>query len=457
MFTNHLGANNSSTSIPLQDNSRIGVIGGGPAGSMFCYFFLDIAERMGMDVKVDMYEPRDFMTPGPAGCNMCGGIISESLVQALASEGIILPDTMVQRGIDSYVLHMDVGEVKIVTPLKEKRIGSVHRGGGPRNVTNLKWCSFDGFIQSLALEKGTNLINQKVKDWDLDNGLPRISLKDGTTKTYDALVVAVGVNSPIMKKAPDLVPSYIPPKVVKTFIREFQADEKTLTDTLGSSMHVFLLDMAELEFAAAIPKGEYASVCVLCKKEGLETLERFMNTPEVTACLDGNFINKEACKCAPKMNLATKGLPYSDRVVFIGDSGITRLYKDGIGAAYRTAKAAASTVAFEGVSQKDFKTGFWPTCKNIKRDNQYGKFIFFVSGLFKKFRFTRRIMLDIVSREQTDETSSRPLSTVLWDMFTGSAPYKEIFYRTLTPTFLWNMCKSTISTSIKILIPKNNG
>ena len=28
------------------------------------------------------------------------------------------------------------------------------------------------------------------------------------------------------------------------------------------------------------------------------------------------------------------------------------------------------------------------------------------------------------------------MSTVLWDMFTGSAPYRDVFLRTLDPRFL---------------------
>ena len=69
----------------LDSGSRIAVIGGGPAGSFFSYFLLAMAERVGMDLAVDIYEPRDFSKPGPAGCNMCGGIISESLVQILGA------------------------------------------------------------------------------------------------------------------------------------------------------------------------------------------------------------------------------------------------------------------------------------------------------------------------------------------------------------------------------------
>ena len=116
----------------LADGSRIAVIGAGPAGSMFSYFFLSMAETIGLDVGVDIYEPRSFCHRGPAGCNHCGGIVSESLVQRLATEGIRLPDDVVQRGIESYTLHMDVGDVEIATPLMEKRIAAIYRGNGPR-------------------------------------------------------------------------------------------------------------------------------------------------------------------------------------------------------------------------------------------------------------------------------------------------------------------------------------
>ncbi|MFQ5947138.1 MAG: hypothetical protein ACE5NC_12970, partial [Anaerolineae bacterium] len=87
-------------------------------------------------------------SPGPAGCNMCGGIVSESLVQALAVEGINLPPAVVQRGID--VLHTGDGTVKIDTPLREKRIAAVHRGGGPRDVRHVKWGGLDGYLLTLG-------------------------------------------------------------------------------------------------------------------------------------------------------------------------------------------------------------------------------------------------------------------------------------------------------------------
>ena len=67
--------------LQLDDSSQIAVIGGGPAGSFFSYFLLDMAERVGIDIQVDICEPKDFSHPGPGGCNHCGGVVHESLVQ----------------------------------------------------------------------------------------------------------------------------------------------------------------------------------------------------------------------------------------------------------------------------------------------------------------------------------------------------------------------------------------
>src|SRR3970040_1686204 len=77
--------------IRVHDGSRSGVVGGGPAGSLCAYFLLTFARRMDLNLCLDIYEPRDFTQTGPDGCNMCGGIVSDSLVQALAGEGIGLP------------------------------------------------------------------------------------------------------------------------------------------------------------------------------------------------------------------------------------------------------------------------------------------------------------------------------------------------------------------------------
>lgn len=423
--------------LQLTDGSRIGVIGGGPAGSFFSILILDLAKRMGLELEIDIYEPRDYSTPGPAGCNMCGGIISETLVQNLAAEGINLPPTIVQRGIDSYHLHMDVGDVLIETPLQEKRIGAVYRGPGPRDIQELKWGSFDGHLLSMAAQRGANVIHKRVEDITLENGRPTLKVRGETQKVYDLVTVAAGVNAAAKRLIQNLDIGYSLPSATKTYIREFYMGEEAITDTLGSSMHVFLLDIPRLEFAAIIPKGDYVSLCLLGDEIDKDLITEFMDTPEVRSCFPQDWdFEVVSCQCSPRINTQGAAHPYADRIVFVGDIGVTRLYKDGIGAAYRTAKAAASTAVFQGISAQDFEKYYMPACKKIETDNSIGKLIFLVTRLIQRIRFARRAVLHMTEREQSMAGDQRKMSTVLWDMFTGSAPYREILIRTLNPAFL---------------------
>lgn len=434
----------TSLHLKLDGGSRVAVIGGGPSGSYFSYFLLDMAERMGVDIQVDIYEPRDFSSPGPSGCNMCGGIVSESLVQTLATEGIILPPTVIQRGIDSYVLHMDVGSVKIETPLQEKRIGAVHRGAGPRGNQVAQWDSFDNFLLKLAVEKGANLVSGRVDEIRWEDGRPAVKVRGSEPHVYDLLVVAVGVNTATLKLFQDLDIKYAAPETTKTFICEYALGRDTIEDYLGSSMHTYLLKIPRLEFAAMIPKGEYATVCMLGKKIDKPLVQSFLNSPEVKRCLPPDWdYQQEVCRCMPKINIKGSDQPFGDRLIFVGDCGISRLYKDGIGAAYKTAKAAATTVAFSGISEEALKKRFWPACQKLERDNRIGKLIFSSVGLIQSFPFARRAILRMVSTEQKNKKMPQRMSTALWDLFTGSAPYREVLMRMAHPFFLsrliWNI------------------
>ena len=54
----------------------------------------------------------------------------------------------------------------------------------------------------------------------------------------------------------------------------------------------------------------------------------------------------------------------------------------------------------------------------------------------------------MVRGEQVNPGATRRMSLVLWDMFTGSAPYRDVFLRTLDPRFLGPfMWKSALATA----------
>jgi len=425
------------SNLKLKDGARIAVIGGGPAGSFFSYFLLKAAERVGRKIQVDIYEPRDFNQPGPAGCNMCAGVVSETLVQYLAAEGINLPPTVVERGIDSYMLHMDVGSVQIESALHEKRIAALHRGLGPRDLKEIKWASFDNHLLTLASNKGARVIHHRVVEVSRTEGQVRLKSQNGSPVLYDLVAVAVGVNSAALKLFEGLGFEFKPPRTAKCLIREYYLGEEVVEKYIGSSMHTFLLNIPHLEFAAIIPKGDYVSLAMLGDQIDKNLLQTFLNDPVVKRCLPPDFpVDQPSCWCAPRINVKGCSQPFGDQIVFVGDSGVTRLNKDGIGAAYRTAKAAASTAIFHGISAEDFRRYYWPTCRALETDNLIGKLIFTIVGQLQKKRFARRAILNMVTREQQGPAYlPQGLSLVLWDMFTGSAPYREVFRRTLHPAF----------------------
>ena len=420
----------------LEDGARIAVVGAGPAGSMFSYFLLQMAKRMGLQVEVDIYEPRDFTKPGPMGCNNCGGIISEWLVQALAMEGINLPDNIVQRGLESYSMHLDAGSVKIETPHQEKRIATVHRGGGPRDVKESDWGSFDAHIFEMAREAGANWMHNKVVELKYGEDCIQVRPNNEELLDYELVVMATGKRTQALKMLASLDIGYKPPVMAKAYISEIHMGHAEITKQLGNSMHLFLPDIPNVKFGALIPKGDYVTFCMLGNKISNEAVARFINLPEVKNCMPSNWVMPDKlCHCSPGLPIYGAEKPYADRILCVGDCSVSRLYKDGIGAAYRAAKAASVAVIHEGVSEEALKEHYWPSLQSIARDNNYGRLIFEVTKLIQKFAFLRRGVLRMVRREQAHPDRPQRMSEVLWDTFTGSAPYKEVFLRTLNPLF----------------------
>lgn len=463
-FVKRLTRQSSAPSLKLDNGSRVAVLGGGPAGSFFSYFMLDMAERIGLKLQVDIYEPRDFNSAGPLGCNMCGGVIYESLVQSLAVEGINLPVSVVQRGIEFNMLHLDIGNALIQTPRHEKRIATTFRGIGPRGFVEFKGHSLDGFLLGSAMAKGAHHIRARVDEvrWFTDddtvdpkNRLVQIKGQGGGFQAYELLAVTSGVNTSVLKLFRDLDFGYQPPQTAKLLVREYYLGEEAVSRYVGPVFHAFLLDIPGLDYGAIIPKGAYVTVCLLSGHDGLDTaaMQTFLDHHAVKRTLPPDLSPENvSCQCSPRINVIGSPQPFGDRIVFVGDSGVSRLYKDGIGAAYRSAKIAASTAVFQGISANDFNRHYMEYCRKVEFDNWIGKFLFKIIGLIQRTRFARRAVLRMVSDEQQDKSDAkRGMSMLMWDMLTGGASYREVLLRALHPLFwirfLRNMLASLLTPS----------
>lgn len=118
--------------LKLRNGSRIAVIGAGPAGTFFSHFVSNLARKKGLDISITLFDAKNFTRHGPRGCNLCAGVISETLVQQSNTYGLSLPEKIVQRKIEGYFLQVKAGGFLLKHPSGEKRITTVYRVNGPR-------------------------------------------------------------------------------------------------------------------------------------------------------------------------------------------------------------------------------------------------------------------------------------------------------------------------------------
>lgn len=429
--------NGENSRLILQNGSRIGVVGGGPAGSFFSYFALELAEKAGLHIEIDIYEPKDFNRSGPPGCNHCGGIVAESLVRQLKADGIVLPEQVIRRTIETYTLHLEHGTAVIDNLGVDQRIISMFRGSGPLGAGGAGQTGFDAYMLDLCKQKGARLLVEKVTDAKREpDGITLITRQ--SQQKYDLVVGAVGLSQKALDIFKKIIPDFIPPRTAKAYISEFYLGNDAISRNLGNSMHVFVLNFPGIKFGALIPKGNFVTLVLLGRGVTTEKAGQFLSSESVRRCFPAGVLPEptNSCLCFPLINIGNAQNPYSDRVVLIGDSSSSKIYKNGIGAAYITGKAAAETIVNSGFSTHDFRKSFQPACSQLDRDNVAGKLIFSISGIIQRWPFIKEVLFRMVLKEQEKEKGKREMSTMLWDTFTGSAPYRNILLRGLNP-LLW--------------------
>jgi flavin-dependent dehydrogenase len=416
--------------LTLGDNARVAVIGGGPSGSLFSIFALKMAKLVDRRIDVTIFEPKDFARDGPIGCNRCGGVISEHLVQTLAVEGINIPPEVIQRGINSYVLHTQRGDVEIESPAHEKRIATVYRGGGPKGMRARDKESFDNFLLNCAIYEGASHSSSRI-DGIKHNGRPVITSGGNEIMEADLIVGAFGVNSSTFKIFEGLGIGYRKPETTSAFITELELGHDAVTEHFGSSIHFFLVpEPRNIKFAALIPQGRYVTLCILGKDIDEQTVSGLLETPDARRLLPDDVLSGKHCKCFPELSLTAAEGAFADRIVVLGDAGSTRLFKDGIGASYIMGKAVATTVVFHGVGRDHFTEQYLPVYNRTKVDNRYGRFVYLTTSTYKNVGCLTEAMVNVVKKEQERRSEEFPrLSSMLWDTFTGNETYRNIFIR----------------------------
>ncbi|UCG78855.1 MAG: hypothetical protein JSV21_03215, partial [Nitrospirota bacterium] len=331
------------------------------------------------------------------------------------------------KGINSYNLHTAQGSVHIATPSFEKTIATVYRGGGPKGIIGSDKESFDRFLLGRAIEEGAHHEPVKIDRIEYVNSRPILYSDGKEIGKADLVVGAFGTNSSGFEMFEKMGFGYRRPDLIKAAITEINVDAGFMEEHFGNSIHLFLLPMKNIKFAALIPKGTYLTLCILGKDMSPNTVSDFLDHEVVRKVLPKDTGYELKCRCFPKMNVKAPKRPYTDRLVLCGDAGSTRLFKDGLGAAYVMGKAAATTAVFHGVGHKDFKENYYPVYKSIIVDNRFGKYLYSITDLYRNYSILTKGMLAIVRAEQKNAKDAKRLSSILWDMFTGNERYKKIF------------------------------
>lgn len=433
--------------LTLTNNSKIAIIGGGPAGAFFSIFASKLAHDLGKQPDITIYERKTFVNQGAAGCNMCAGVISESMVQLLALEGINLPTSVVQWGIDSYYFHTLNGSTRIKSSRlhQQRGIATIYRGGGPTGSLEKGIQSFDDFLLGKASELGARVQQIMVDKICLDGDKPVLYSDGNALQGCDLLVGAFGIKANTAKLFERLPVGYTAPSTIKATQSEIELGTEWIANHFGNSIHIFLLHIPGVKFVSIIPKGDYVTVSLLGEEPKVDHVKAFLNHPFLKKMLPPDFrVPEKFCRCFPKINVKAAMKPFADRLVFVGDASSARLYKDGIGSAYITAKAAAHTAILFGVGEESFRSQYLPTCKTLDWDNRYGQFLFKANDWMTNMPPVSRGYFEMIQKEQGSSKEQTPCSNILWDMFTGSRFYKDVFLRAINPCFILSLLGAVI-------------
>ncbi|NIO48604.1 MAG: hypothetical protein GTN73_04080 [Candidatus Aminicenantes bacterium] len=449
----------------LKDGSKIAIIGGGPAGSFFAHFAQKCSTQKNIDVSITIFDGKDFLQRGPKGCNLCAGVIAESLNQKMKEEGIFLPEKRIINRVEGYCLHVNSDSLLLSSAENEKNtIATVFRGNGPRYSTFPEIISFDDFLLSWAQDRGAEVISQPV--WEIklpkDESKP-ISLYHGRKDNLqqfeaDLIVGAFGVNTYLMKKIQNLGFGYKPPRTLSTYQAEIKLGRQEVFKHFGNSIHVYMPKSKSIRYATVIPKGDYVTITLIGKKDVTgEAFQEFLNLEEIKSRIPPF---KPHCSCYPKILVSPSKNPFSDRLIMIGDASFSRHYKNGIESAFITAQLAAETAFESGIDAFSFSSFYYRRAKKlIVHDNYYGQFLFMINDFISSIPLLTQSHLSLAKQKEKKD-SPKKIRSILWNMFTGNIPYRDIFKISLDIKLqmsLWLKALGLVFTKLKDSISYSKG
>jgi len=347
---------------PLQDGSRVVILGGGPGGVASAIALKREAQATGRDVEVVIVEGKQFV--GEQHYNQCVGVLSPPVDVLLEKElGIPFPYHLQPRIITGYVLH--AGRRQIILD------------GTSEPSVSLRRVQFDAYMLDAAHEGGATLWHARATD--IEFHADRVVIyTENLPLEADVVIGAFGLDegsAAIFSRAV----GYRPPPTLSSIVTKYHPGEAGMTK-FGSRIHAFLPSSPRIEFGGVTPKGNHLTINIAGDSVDTALMNDFLAFPETHRALPdfenaGRFNSNDLRYFKGRFPRGLARHFVGDRFVMVGDAaGLVRAFKGkGVTSAIQTGIRAAQVILRDGISKSAFQSCYYSANADILSDLPYGQ------------------------------------------------------------------------------------
>ncbi len=425
---------------------RVAILGGGPAGAFCALWLCRLRAQMKRELEIIIFDHKSFDKLGPAGCNMCAGVIPQSLVDNMSEIGLKLPEQVIQRRLHGCYLETKGGSVDLPAP-EDMCLYATFRGPGPLGVYPSAQEGFDWYLMGAAQRSGAvheSRLVTDVKMPDSQEGRYEVICHDGFRMEADIVVGAFGVNSNLGAVFERLGFGYRAPDTLRARQAEMPVDPDSMPRPMRDRMVIFALGWPNIRYAAITPKRRHVTVTLIGENPSRQDMQEFLNSPTVKKHFPAGWcVPERYCSCAPRLPTSAAHNPVHDRLVVIGDAYTSRYLKNGIESSFNTARWAATAIAQGYTKAEELKKHYVAICRRTyEHDNAYGRVLLRAHDNIARSTLVARAHLEVARQEQTTKAGRKLLTEVLWGTFTGSIPYRRIVWKALDPRLQFRLARA---------------
>ena len=420
---------------PIQNNSTVVIIGGGPAGTSCAIKLKKLSQKMGKNLRVVVYEGKRFEKK--SYYNQCLGVLSPPIDKIIEEQlEIPFPMGIVRKKIEGYFVHTKNN----VLPLEGEHDPSF----ACRRI------EFDNYLFEKAKEVGAEAVQARVTELDFSDDGVMVFSESNNIKA-DVVVGAFGLDDGLAKAFERLTPYRQSDFLFSVVTKIHPGQEKV--QGFGNYIHAFLpSSLPHVEFGAITPKGNHLAINIAGKKVDAQMMHRFLNLPNVRRVLPDNLeeILPSLLYFKGKFpTLPAKGI-IGDRYIMVGDAaGLNHPFKGkGINSAVFTGIKAAEVIVKNGFSKESFYE-YLESCKELTDDIPYGKVLRFITNTCSRLGF-----LDSVCKTAQNEPQ---IKKAFFNIVSGQETYKRTWKETRSLRLLFKLGFKAIASKFKKKDGDQNG